>query len=56
MSVMYQHVQGKARAPIEINKAIPVELNNLVLKCMSLDKSKRAQTMDELRGSLEKFL
>jgi eukaryotic-like serine/threonine-protein kinase len=56
MSVMYQHVQGKARPPIEINKALPVELNNLVLKCMSLDKTKRAQSMDELRISLEKFL
>ncbi len=56
MSVMYQHVQGKARPPIEINKAIPVELSNLVMKCMSLDKAKRAQTMDELRISLEKFL
>ena len=49
MSVMYQHVQGKARPPIEINKSLPVELNNLVMKCMSLDKTKRAQSMDELR-------
>ncbi|HLZ99928.1 MAG TPA: HEAT repeat domain-containing protein [Steroidobacteraceae bacterium] len=56
MSVMYQHVQGKARHPIEINKELPQELNNLVMKCMSLDKAKRAQTMDELRASLEKFL
>jgi serine/threonine-protein kinase len=56
MSVMYQHVQGKARPPIEINKALPPELNSLVLKCMSLDKAKRAQTMDELRMSLEQFL
>jgi serine/threonine-protein kinase len=56
MSVMYQHVQGKARPPIDINKEIPLELNNLVMKCMSLDKAKRAQSMDELRLSLEKFL
>ncbi|HMH87499.1 MAG TPA: HEAT repeat domain-containing protein [Steroidobacteraceae bacterium] len=56
MSVMYQHVQGKARQPIEINKALPLELNNIVMKCMSLDKAKRAQSMDELRLSLEKFL
>ena len=56
MSVMYQHVQGKARPPVEINKELPVELNNLVVKCMSLDKAKRAQSMDELRVSLEKFL
>jgi serine/threonine-protein kinase len=56
MSVMYQHVQGKARPPIEINKDLPRELNDLVLKSMSLDKAKRAQTMDELRLSLERFL
>jgi serine/threonine-protein kinase len=56
MSVMYQHVQGKARPPIDINKELPMELNNLVMKCMSLDKGKRAQSMDELRVSLEKFL
>ena len=56
MSVMYQHVQGKARPPNEINKELPAELSNLVMKCMSLDKTKRAQTMDELRLSLEKFL
>jgi serine/threonine-protein kinase len=56
MSVMYQHVQGKARPPIEINKALPVDLNALVMKCMALDKAKRVQSMDELRISLEKFL
>jgi serine/threonine-protein kinase len=55
MSVMYQHVQGKARPPMEINKELPLELNNLVMKCMSLDKAKRAQSMDELRLALEKF-
>jgi eukaryotic-like serine/threonine-protein kinase len=56
MSVMYQHVQGKARPPIDINKNLPADLNALVVKCMSLDKAKRAQSMDELRLSLEKFL
>jgi serine/threonine-protein kinase len=55
MSVMYQHVQGKARPPIDINKDLPLELNNLVMRCMSLDKAKRAQSMDELRLELEKF-
>jgi eukaryotic-like serine/threonine-protein kinase len=56
MSVMYQHVQGKARPPIDINKQLPLELNNVIVRCMSLDKAKRAQSMDELRLSLEKFL
>ncbi|MFO1466485.1 MAG: HEAT repeat domain-containing protein [Steroidobacteraceae bacterium] len=56
MSVMYQHVQGKAKPPIEINKSLPPELNELVLQCMALDKSKRPQSMDDLRAALEKFL
>ncbi|NNM61025.1 MAG: protein kinase [Steroidobacteraceae bacterium] len=56
MSVMYQHVQGKARPPIELNKELPRELNELVLKCMALDKNKRVQTMDELRAALEHSL
>ncbi len=56
MSVMYQHVQGKARPPIDINKSLPPELNSLVVRCMSLDKAKRAQSMDEFRLALEKFL
>jgi serine/threonine-protein kinase len=56
MSVMYQHVQGKARPPIDLNKTLPKGLNDLVVKCMALDKSKRFQSMDELRVALEAFL
>jgi HEAT repeat protein/tRNA A-37 threonylcarbamoyl transferase component Bud32 len=56
MSVMYQHVQGKARVPREINPALPQGLSDLVVKAMVVDKSKRHQSMEELRGALEKFL
>ncbi|HUI63191.1 MAG TPA: HEAT repeat domain-containing protein [Steroidobacteraceae bacterium] len=55
MSVMYQHVQGKARVPREINPALPPELSDLVVKAMAVDKSKRHQSMDELRADLERF-
>ena len=56
MSVMYQHVQGKARVPREINPALPQGLSDLVAKAMAVDKSKRHQSMEELRSALEKFL
>jgi serine/threonine-protein kinase len=56
MSVMYQHVQGKARPPQEINPALPPALADLVMRAMSVDKSKRYQTMDEMRTALERFL
>jgi eukaryotic-like serine/threonine-protein kinase len=56
MSVMYQHVQGKARIAQELNPALPPGLSDLVMKSMAVDKTKRFQSMDELRIALEKFL
>jgi serine/threonine protein kinase len=55
MSVMYQHVQGKAKAPIDVNPSLPKALSDLVAQAMSVDKAKRHQTMDELRLALEKI-
>jgi HEAT repeat protein/tRNA A-37 threonylcarbamoyl transferase component Bud32 len=56
MSVMYQHVQGKARVAQELNPNLPPGLSDLVMKSMAVDKTKRFQSMDELRIALEKFL
>jgi eukaryotic-like serine/threonine-protein kinase len=56
MAVMYQHVQGKARAPQEINAQLSANLAEIVVKAMAVDKTKRFQTMDEFRGALERFL
>jgi serine/threonine-protein kinase len=56
MSVMYQHVQGRVKPPIESNPALPQGLSDLVVKAMAVDKTKRFQTMDELRLALEAFL
>jgi serine/threonine-protein kinase len=56
MSVMYQHVQGKARPPIELNAKIPPGLSEIVMRAMTVDKAKRFQTMDELRSALEHYL
>ena len=55
MAVMYQHVQGKARKPIEVNPALPQALSDVVVKAMAVDKTARFQTMDELRTALEQF-
>ncbi len=53
MSVMYQHVQGKAAKCQEINPAIPDELAAIISKAMSVDKTKRFQSMDELTDALD---
>jgi eukaryotic-like serine/threonine-protein kinase len=55
MSVMYQHVQGKAKPPLDVNPNLPPPLSELVAKAMAVDKAKRFQTMDELRVALEHF-
>jgi serine/threonine-protein kinase len=55
MAVMYQHVQGKARVPQEINPALPPGLSDLVVRAMAVDKTKRFQTMEELRLALERY-
>jgi serine/threonine-protein kinase len=56
MSVMYQHVQGRARPPVEVNPDLPQELSDLVMKTMALDKGKRFQTMEELKLALQPYL
>ncbi len=56
MSVMYQHVQGKARVPQEVNPNLPPGLSELVVRAMAVDKTKRFQTMNELSGALAGFL
>ena len=55
MSVMYQHVQGKARPPREINPGLPAGLPEVIMQAMSVDKEKRYQTMVDLRAALEKY-
>src|SRR6185436_14918992 len=49
MSVMYQHVQGKAQPLHEANPSVPRELADVITKAMNVDKLKRHASMDELR-------
>ncbi|MBS1199681.1 MAG: hypothetical protein H6R27_359 [Proteobacteria bacterium] len=56
MSVMYQHVQGRARPPAEVHPGLPAELSDIVMKAMAVDKGKRFQTMQEFKLALERFL
>ena len=56
MSVMYQHVQGRAQPPIELNPALPQGISDLIVKCMAVDKEKRFANMNEVGVALERFL
>ena len=53
MAVMYQHVQGKARPPHQLNPALPEPVSAVILRAMATDKMTRFQTMPELREALQ---
>ncbi len=52
MSVMYQHVQGKAKLCQELNPDIPDDYAAVIAKAMSVDKTKRHPSMEELIDAL----
>ncbi len=56
MSVMYQHVQGKAEPAHKVNPALPLDLSEIVQKAMFVDKNKRHQSMDEFHAELQAYL
>jgi len=56
MSVMYQHVQGKARAPQEINPGLPPGLSDLILRLLAKkpeDRPASAQAVVEALRAIE---
>jgi serine/threonine-protein kinase len=53
MSVMYQHVQGKAQPLNEANPNVPREIADVVTRTMQVDKLKRYASMEELRVALD---
>ena len=53
MSVMYQHVQGKAKGCQEVNPDLPDDFAAIIIKAMSVDKTKRYQSMEELTDALD---
>ena len=53
MSVMYQHVQGKAKHCQELNEDLPDSYAEIIVKAMSVDKTKRHQSMEELTEALD---
>jgi len=53
MAILFQHVEGKATPPREINPDIPTSLEAIIVKAMAVDPDERFQTFDELRAALE---
>ena len=53
LAVMYQHVEGNAKAPRDLNPEIPVALEAIIQKAMAIDPEQRFQSFNELREQLQ---
>lgn len=53
LAVMYQHVEGNAKSPRDINPEIPVELEAIILKAMTIDPDQRYSNFSALRAQLQ---
>ena len=56
MAVMYQHVQGSAKKPHELNPNLDLELSKVITKAMTVNRDDRFQSMNEVIAAIEKFL
>ena len=56
MAVMYQHVQGSAKKPHELNPDLDLEISKVITKAMTVNRDDRFQSMNEVRAAIEKFL
>lgn len=56
IAVIYQHTEGKAAAPRELNPHIPPTLETIIRTAMAVDPHERYQHVDALRVQLETLL
>jgi len=52
MDLMLKHVDEEPPRPSSIRPELPAELDDVVLRCLAKDPSKRYQTVDEVREAL----
>ena len=53
LAVMYQHVEGNARAPRELNTEIPPSLDAIIREAMAVDPEQRFSSFGKLREKLQ---
>lgn len=53
LAVMYQHVEGNAKPPCELNPEIPDSLDAIILKAMAVNPKQRFSSFKELREQLQ---
>jgi serine/threonine protein kinase len=55
MAILFQHVEGKATPPREIQAAIPETLEKVIMKAMAVSPGDRFQSFTELQQALDEI-
>jgi len=55
MSLLFQHIEGKATPLHRLDKGVPVGVSMLVQKLMAVDLDERFQTMKDVRDTIKKL-
>ncbi|MCL5047093.1 MAG: Stk1 family PASTA domain-containing Ser/Thr kinase [Actinobacteria bacterium] len=56
ISVAIKHIQEDVPRPAQINPAVPVELEEIILRAMEKDQGRRYQSAAEMQADLNRFL
>lgn len=56
MGILFQHMEAKAKPPIEKNPELPPEIDALIRKSMARKAEDRFANMDEVRQAIEKII
>lgn len=56
MATLFQHVEGKARPPSELNPVVSENLDQVIMRAISVDPEKRYQHIEQLQHDIEKLL
>ena len=55
VETMYKRTQERAVPPLDLDQSIPVQANQIVMKCLETDPANRYQSVNELLKELEVF-
>lgn len=55
VETMYKRTQERAVPPLDLDKSIPIQANQIVMKCLETDPANRYQSVKELLQDLEVF-
>ena len=55
VETMYKRTQERAVPPLDLDKSIPIQANQVVMKCLETDPANRYQNVKELLQELEVF-